>query len=377
MANEQLAQAAPKAVFLGDVYLGGEGGETLPDEEVEAYLSGHELRCCNFEGPAYFEGGVTQKKAGPAIMQGPKAASRVLASGFNLITVANNHAMDYGPSGLTATLSALSGATVIGAGETAALARRPFITWANGVKLGFLALTEKQYGTLGTGEGTGCAWIGDPTVRNTIRRLRAECSHVVVICHGGLEDVDQPLAQWRDVYRRFIDAGAAAVVAHHPHVPQGWEQYKNGLIFYSLGNAAWEPETEFPSGRSLAVSLTLPLNAPPSFEVKPLEYRGGKLHFCRVQAFLAHLDAINAVLNDPAAYQEEIAEICRKFYEEVALGDFFTVTGALPGDAGQRVKNAVKLLVRKPALNEALLLSMMENESYRWAVCSYLSRERG
>lgn len=371
------------ACFLGDVRLLSGRADSLLSPDVQAAFSAHDIRCVNFEGAAHHAPAVTRKKAGPALLQGETAASRVIAAGVNLVTLANNHAMDYGAEGLRATLAAFGGASVpcIGAGLSASLANAPFVVTVNGVKLGFLAFTERQYGTLagepsmgdGKGEGAGTAWINGSGVLNSIRFLRAQCNHVIVLAHAGLEEVSQPLPGWRALYRRFADAGASVVVGSHPHVPQGWERYKNALLFYSLGNAAWEPASDFPDARSLLLSLTLPRNGVPSFTLKTVVYdaSAGQLFFAPHES-AAPLDAMlaaqNAVLLDGARYRAEVRRICLSFYEQIALPDFFTVTGSLPGGGFQRVKNAAKQVLRKPALNAPLLLSMLENESYRWAV---------
>lgn len=372
MTNEYPAlepARSAKACFLGDVRLTGTRDDALFSDELRAFTSAHDLCCANFEGAAAHAGAATNKRAGPAVLQGAGAAKRVRESGVNLVTLANNHAMDYGEAGLAATLEAFQGVPCIGAAMSAPLAYAPYVTTIGGVKLGFLSLTERQYGTLGDGaRGAGCAWINDPRVLNSIRFLRAECNHVIVLCHAGLEEVDQPLPQWRALYRRFADAGASVIVGTHPHVPQGWERYKDTLIFYSLGNAAWEPGSDFPDQRSLCLSVTFPLNGLPSYEIVPVAYEGGSLTLLEDADFSARMDAMNRTLAVDADYEAAAAAICRAFYEGIALPDFFTITGSLPGGLFQRVKNAVKLIVRKPALNRPLLLSMLENESYRWAV---------
>lgn len=352
----------------GDLRLTAEGGGSIFAPEVQRFGDSHQLRYCNFEGAVWHPGAVSHKKAGPPVLQGKDAPARVLASGFNLIGLANNHIMDYGPAGLGATLRAFEGATTLGAGERAPLARRPYIFEQQGIKAGFLAFTERQYGTLTADGGPGAAWICGPEVRNNIRLLKSECSHVVVFCHAGLEDVAQPLRQWRQHYRSFIDAGASAVVCHHPHVPQGWESYKQGMIFYSLGNLAWEPSQEFPSAEALLLSLTLLPGGGLSYTALPTLYREGRVCFDQRPERLAALEAMNQTLNDPKGYDAAIAAICREFYQREAVPDFFSITGSLPGDGWQKVKNAGKLIVRKPTLNEPLLAHILQNESYRWAV---------
>ena len=369
------AKRQARILFAGDIRLTGAEAGSLFDEGTQALADGCDVRCCNFEGTAWHENAVTDKKAGPAVMHGVRAPARVLASGFNLVSLANNHVMDYGINGLAATLDAFRSVPVIGAGLRPQEAYKPYITEVNGVKLGFLAVSERQYGTLDGSVSCGTAWICAPQTLNNIRTLCVECAHVIVVCHAGLEDVAEPLPEWRARYRQFIDAGATVVVCHHPHVMQGFERYRSGVIFYSLGNAAWEPVDEFESRRSLLAAVTLDNRALTDVLVQPVEYRGGALHRDDSDETRAYLAALNRVLADDAAYALAVKRNCRAFFEEVALPDFFTITGALPGGRWQQLKNAVKLLCRKRAVNEPLLKHMLDNESYRYAVSNALGQD--
>lgn len=369
------AKRQTRVLFAGDIRLFDAFSGALPDENVQSLMDACDIRCCNFEGTAWHENAVTHKKAGPAVMQGKNAPGRILGAGFNLISLANNHVMDYGVNGLSATLFAFSAVPVIGAGLRLPEAYRPYVTECNGVKLGFLAVSERQYGSLDGSIPSGTAWINAPQTLNNIRLLCAECAHVIVLAHAGLEDVGQPLPEWRALYKQCIDAGATAVVCHHPHVPQGWERYKNGVIFYSLGNCAWEPVDEFSSQKSLLASVTFDNHRLVDFSVHPVEYLDGLLRFDGSDETRAHLDSLNGVLHDDAAYALAAKRICRTFFEDVALPDFFTITGALPGNGWQQLKNAGKLLLRKRAVNEPLLKHMLDNESYRYAVSNALRHD--
>lgn len=158
--------------------------------------------------------------------------------GFNLFSLANNHAFDWGDEGLKKTKSVFGDLSFgVGLYDEAYKVK---VCEVDGVKIGFLALTYAAY----TGvfddvvhhEGLGCAYINDLRVNHDIIAAKKEVDYLFVLPHDGIEYIDVPLPEIIARYRDFIDYGADGVIASHPHCPQGWEEYKGKPIFYSLGN---------------------------------------------------------------------------------------------------------------------------------------------
>lgn len=158
--------------------------------------------------------------------------------GFNLFSIANNHAFDWGVEGFKKTKAALGEAS-FGAG-TYDEAYRIKVCEINGIKIGFLALSYAAY----TGvfddvlhhDGLGCAYINDLRVNHDIMEAKKKVDYLFVLPHDGIEYIDVPLPETIARYRDFIDYGADGVIGSHPHCPQGWEEYEGKSIFYSLGN---------------------------------------------------------------------------------------------------------------------------------------------
>ena len=359
-------------IFFGDVFLKDVPDGALFSEELSDYTRRHELRIVNFEGPVAPEGTPSEKRAGVRLLQHPLAPKCVLDAGFNVISLANNHMMDYGSAGLRATLDAFSAVRTLGAGLTAAEAFKPYIVTVNGVKLAFLSLTERQFGTIVAHEGAGTAWIMDPTLTDEIRQLASVAHHVVILAHAGLENEHTPLPEWRAVYRRFIDEGASAVIASHPHVRQGFEAYGDGIIVYSLGNAAWREEHAVQKRNlsSLVASVTFGKHERPVLNVRPVVYADGCIRFDETEEAENEIRRFCGVLADRSAYRRECGRMTAAFYADTVLNDFFCVTGALPGGRFQQLKNGAKLVLCERALNIPLLASMLENETYRWAAAA-------
>jgi hypothetical protein len=179
----------------------------------------------------------------PVAKAGPHLWTRCLprVSGQMIFSLANNHIMDYGVAGLQSTTAQLSrrGYRWVGAGGNSAEAGRATILDCKGVRYGILARCETQFGAA-TASRPGVA-ILDPTVGSAIVRLKSEVDMVIVSVHAASEMSPWPSPKCQQVYRAYIDAGADVVHGHHAHVPQGYEFYSGGIIFYGMGNLCVDP----------------------------------------------------------------------------------------------------------------------------------------
>jgi hypothetical protein len=179
-------------------------------------------------------------------------------AGVDIVSTANNHALDRGPVGVERTIAALrkAGLSWVGTQEHGELARLYTITKVEGLKIAWIACTKNtnrvpddldQVLQCGTGKA----------VEDQVRRLRAtgryskrkpKADVVIVTPHWGKEYVHNPREKEQELARRWIEAGALAVVGSHPHVVQPWtklvaEDGREGLVLYSLGNfASHQPE---------------------------------------------------------------------------------------------------------------------------------------
>jgi poly-gamma-glutamate capsule biosynthesis protein CapA/YwtB (metallophosphatase superfamily) len=170
----------------------------------------------------------------------PKSVAGLVAAGFDVVTLANNHMMDYGPLALEDTLFTLkkAGIAYTGAGMNRAEARQPaFLTAPNGKRFAFLAYSltfpEVFWATAnrpGTAHGNPAHFPDD------IGKAKEQADFVIVSFHWGKELQFYPSDYQKNYGKRSIDAGADLVIGHHPHVLQGLEVYKGKLIAYSLGN---------------------------------------------------------------------------------------------------------------------------------------------
>jgi poly-gamma-glutamate capsule biosynthesis protein CapA/YwtB (metallophosphatase superfamily) len=164
----------------------------------------------------------------------------LLDAGIDLVTIANNHIYDYDSTGLFDTIDNLDSAGIrhVGAGRTSTDAHRPVVYEIHGKRLAFLA----YYG----GGEAPAAGIGTPGVADrSLTTIREDVVHakemekadfVFVNLHWGVEKEQTPEPDQIAFAHRLIEDGVDVIIGHHPHVLQPVEEYKNGVIAYSLGN---------------------------------------------------------------------------------------------------------------------------------------------
>lgn len=226
-----------RLLFAGDFCSKPSTSRISVSDELKSLIQSCDLKVVNFEVPLKLETKMPPQGR-ERFFQNDDAPDFLKKLGFNLFSLANNHAFDWGNDGFNKTKAALVDAA-FGAG-TYEEAYRPKVVEVNGIKVGFLGLSFAAY----TGvfddvtkhDGVGCAYINDLKVNHVIIDAKKEVDYLFVLPHDGIEYIDIPMPETIARYRDFIDYGADGVIAAHPHCPQGWEEYKGKPIFYSLGN---------------------------------------------------------------------------------------------------------------------------------------------
>lgn len=185
--------------------------------------------------------------------------------GIDIVSLANNHALDYGLDALMDTFTALDDADVkyVGAGENLERAKALQIIEKGGKKIGFLAASRVIPVTNWNATDTkaGLFTTYDPTrLLEEIKVADTECDFLVVYVHWGLEFHEMPEKYQVTMAKQYIDAGADAVIGSHPHVVQGVSYYKGKIIAYSLGN--------FIFGNTIKQGMMLELTLDADNEVK-------------------------------------------------------------------------------------------------------------
>ncbi len=238
---------------VGDIMLGrgvgrliAERGVDYPFEAISGRVRAADVGFANLESPFGTTG-----RALPGKMiwfrADPAAASGLRDAGFNVLTLANNHILDYDTECLLETLAVLDahGIRWAGAGRHLEEAMAPALVTVNGVTLAFLGFSDfahiywsESYPRTfaATADRPGVAPADRSVVARAIAEARKVADFVIVAFHWGDEYVNYPNATQLETGRHAIAAGADLVLGSHPHAVQGFEFHRGGFIAYSLGN---------------------------------------------------------------------------------------------------------------------------------------------
>ncbi len=304
-----------KLFFAGDVVL---NDNTYTDEKlvgVNLYslISQHDVICCNLEGSIENEKIRPIPKRGPSVKNGKLTPKRLQESGFNMLTLANNHIMDYGIGGLVYSLKILENDFLcIGAGTNIGSVYQLKKIQAGNLQIGFISVAESQFGVCKE-KGGGYAWMLSANVFQLFTRANEECDYYFVICHCGAEELNVPLPEVRELYRMYIDLGATAVIGHHPHVIQGSEDYRGKKIFYSLGNFAFDLYGQDMPYNPIGLCLSVEIEKE-TIKYRPVvtEYKNGKIEICEDTGVFERADEI---LHADEEYSKQVDAYCVNAYK--------------------------------------------------------------
>jgi len=197
---------------------------------------------------------------------------------FLAFSLANNHIMDYGIDGLLETKNLLEqkGIKVFGVGKDEF---NILDITEGGIRICVLSCVKKGRWSRNESVKTGPDNYDSELIIKFIKRNKYNYDHILIFPHWGTELVDIPNPSDVINARKFIDAGASAVIGHHPHIIQGIEKYKDGLIAYSLGSFLYVHEAElgYQSWQkkrfySIALELNLSQERIVSHEIKFYKY---------------------------------------------------------------------------------------------------------
>lgn len=278
-----------RLLAAGDVSFGRLVGQMLlrdpnfaPFASMQLLFQAVDVRFVNLEGPISDRGTETVSPHNNLVFNGPPISAQVLAkAGVDIVSTANNHAWDYGQTGLLETITWLDKENVlhVGSGPTLEKAWEPVIVERSGFRLAFVALNDiwNQPHVPGDSARDHVAGMDQDKLVRIVRGLREkkDIGAIVVSYHGGVEYEDEPLPRTRELARAAIDAGADAFLGHHPHVVQGLAFHRERPIIYSLGNLLMRMATEHPETEmGLAIRIEFVIGEAPRVFACPIRIFG-------------------------------------------------------------------------------------------------------
>jgi len=251
-------------IFGGDVMLARhvqvlqerEGGYKVAWENIKDELTSADVAVINLEspfattGPYPTEGFVFRTK--------PENINGLVASGIDVVQLANNHFGNAGDQGMADTFSLLEKENIlyVGAGTSTEAAQQGKIIVVSGKKIGLIAQSYDVSWYAASSKKSGIATLDALALSEQIQNLKKQgADFIVAMFHGGIEYVREPNADQVLFAHTAIDAGADVVIGHHPHWIQNMEEYQGKYIFYSLGNLIFDQNWSQETSEGLVVKL--------------------------------------------------------------------------------------------------------------------------
>lgn len=267
-------------LFVGDVMLSRAVGDIMertgnwnyPFLNTAEFLRSVDITFGNLEGP--ISSGGTKIGSIYSFRVDPRVVEGLVYAGFDVLSIANNHILDYGRDALIDTIQILqtAGIDLVGGGLSYKLAHEPVIKTADGIKVAYLAYTPLIPATLGFREAApAVAFLDLETAVSDVRVAKALSDIVIVSLHWGDEYQESPTEREKEIGRALIDAGASLIVGHHPHIVQEIEKYNRGFIAYSLGNFVFDQNFSKETMEGIILQATVRKNK--IVEVKPIKIK--------------------------------------------------------------------------------------------------------
>lgn len=233
--------------LTGDVMLGRMVNQVIKQTSYDypwgnllSDLQEKDLVLINLETTLTHASRVTPKvfnfKADPDVIQSLQLA------GIDVVSLANNHSLDFGIEGLKETLAVLNEAGIyhVGAGMNIAQAQQPVILERKDLRIGILGYTDNEPGWRATSEKPGINYISisddNSAVFDAARKLKQQVDICIVTLHWGPNMQEYPSQEFVNFSHKLVDAGADIIHGHSAHIVQGIEIYKQKIILYDTGD---------------------------------------------------------------------------------------------------------------------------------------------
>ncbi len=357
-----------KVFFTGDFLVTKNLNKEFLSNKLKEKINENDIVCCNLEGPIIEEGIPKKEKVGPNISNGIENTKYLIQNNFNLFCLANNHIYDYGKKGIENTLRFLDKNNVnyIGASVDNYNMYKRLDLIVNKEKIGIINIAENGFGAA-VEENYGYAYMLNDHIENLIKESKQNNDFTIIICHAGAEQWEIPLPEIRKLYKQFIDIGADVIIGHHPHVPQGYEIYKERVIFYSLGNFMFNMKDEFLYKHTYCVSIKLEKTKKIQFEIIPTCIINEKVEIDNSDK-VKEIERRTKILNNDKAYMELINSYCLEYYNNIYKKLYYKVAGIYKGGIKEKAKQFIKKYILMEKFQDKVLYHNLNIETHYWIV---------
>lgn len=265
--------------FAGDVHFSEfilqnydkEGISAIVNPEMLSHMQNADLFILNHEF-VFSTGGEAMEDKEYTLKNDPKYVKILQELGTDVVSIANNHILDFGQEAFLDTLTTLEDAEIeyAGGGRNLERALSPVTKSINGQTFAIFAATRvsPSYDWYASSKRPGILQTYDAAdLNNAIAEANSSYDHVIVFVHWGIEREEYPQDYQRTLAKGYIDHGADLVIGAHPHVLQGFEYYKNVPICYSLGNYLFGNRT----GETLLLNAVFDEDGELSIQLVPCE----------------------------------------------------------------------------------------------------------
>ena len=304
-ARAGVAAGGVTLAFAGDVHFTGRTARLLSDPAtafgpIAALLKSADFTAVNLE-TAVTSGGTPQPKT-YHFRTVPAAFTALRDGGVDLVTMANNHVLDYGQAGLADTLAAAKAARFpyVGIGTDAAAAWAPYVTTVKGTRIavvGVSQVAELASSWVATDSRPGEANAIDlGRTLEAVRAARRLTPNVIVFMHWGTEGEACPDPNQLSLARQLAAAGASIIIGAHAHMLQGSGWLGHTFVAYGMGNFLWW-ENSYSTATGV-LELTLHPHAPLTARFIPavVSSTGQPIveHGATARQAVAHYDSLRA-----------------------------------------------------------------------------------
>ncbi|MFJ7975478.1 CapA family protein [Peribacillus sp. JNUCC 23] len=274
--------------FTGDVLLDRSVGQLIeaygvdyPFIQVGDTLRNSDITAINLETSVSTRGIPSDKQF--TFRSEPKTLQGLVNSGVDVVSLANNHTLDYGLDALRDTFDHLKSYNIAytGAGNNEEEAFSAFYKEVNGKKIAIIGISrvlpEVSWGAKEDQPGIASGYQNEPMM-TYIKKVADQSDYLMIMIHWNRERQDYPESYAREMGKAFIDAGASAVIGSHSHSLMGIEEYKGCPIYYSLGNFIFTESASPKGSETMIVQVTLD-NGEISSSLKPAKIVKGQPQF--------------------------------------------------------------------------------------------------